>query len=161
MADYIKDLRRQVGSRPLLLPGAAVILTDTKNRILLQLRADNGLWGLPGGLMELGETPEETAIREAYEETGLIVSELRLFGVYSGLGQYYQYPNGDEAYHVAIIYIAGEFEGNPCEDGDETLDVKFFEPGEIRLESVCPPDRPVLADYVKSRQINNSPNSPE
>lgn len=45
--------------------------------------------GVPGGLMELGETAEETAIRDAYEETGLRVINMRLFGVYSGPDQYY------------------------------------------------------------------------
>jgi 8-oxo-dGTP pyrophosphatase MutT (NUDIX family) len=150
LADYIKDLRKQVGTRPLLLPGAAVILTDDKNRVLLQLRADNGLWGLPGGLMELGEIAEDTARREVFEETGLVVSELKLFGVYSGQGQYYKYPNGDEAYHVALIYVAGKYEGSAHTDGDETLDVKFFEPEKIRIDSICPPDRPIIEDYIKT-----------
>lgn len=84
MSDYIKDLRKLVGNRPLILTGASVLLIDEKKRVLLQQRTDNGLWGLPGGLMEPGETIEETARREVYEETGLAVTDLRLYGIYSG-----------------------------------------------------------------------------
>jgi 8-oxo-dGTP pyrophosphatase MutT (NUDIX family) len=52
---YIMDLRKIVGSRPLIMTGSNVILLDSNNRILLQLRTDNNSWGLPGGSMEMGE----------------------------------------------------------------------------------------------------------
>lgn len=148
MADYIKDLRKLVGTRPLMLPGATVILLDEQKRILLQHRTDNGLWGLPGGIMELGETVEEAAKREVYEETGLTVLSLKLFGVYSGSGQYYKYPNGDEAFHVAVTFIADRFEGCLHIDGDESRDLKFFGPGSLPVD-IVPPDKPIIEDYIK------------
>ncbi|OKP87763.1 hypothetical protein A3844_10175 [Paenibacillus helianthi] len=49
---------------------------------LLQRRTDNGLWGLPGGSLELGETLPEVAKRELLEETGLIANSLTLFDVF-------------------------------------------------------------------------------
>ncbi|GLX68191.1 hypothetical protein MU1_25360 [Paenibacillus glycanilyticus] len=58
---YIMDLRAIVGSRPLIMTGACVLLCRNE-RLLLQRRSDNGLWGLPGGSMEPGETLEEVAI---------------------------------------------------------------------------------------------------
>ena len=70
MADYMKDLRSLVGTRPLMLPGASVLILDRHSRVLLQKRGDNGLWGPPGGLMELGETVEQTAIREFMKKPG-------------------------------------------------------------------------------------------
>ena len=148
MPDYIKDLRKLVGNRPLLLPGASVLLFDEQNRVLLQQRADNGLWGLPGGLMELGETVEETAKREVYEETGLIISDLKLYGVYSGPDQYYKYPNGDEIFNVAIIFTAHQFEGSLLLDGNESKDLRFFEPRSLPL-NISPPDKPILDDLNK------------
>lgn len=61
MADYILDLRKAVGRRPLLQTGAGVIVVDAAGCVLLQRRSDNGCWDYAGGSMELGEEAEETA----------------------------------------------------------------------------------------------------
>lgn len=63
MADYILDLRKAVGRRPLLQTGAGVIVVDAAGRVLLQRRSDNGCWDYAGGSMELGEEAEETVCR--------------------------------------------------------------------------------------------------
>ena len=62
MSDYIMDLRKIVGHRPLLQVGASVIVEDEDNRILLQLRRDNHCWGYPGGSVELDEEVEKICI---------------------------------------------------------------------------------------------------
>ena len=64
MADYILDLRKAVGRRPLLQTGAGVIVVDAAGRVLLQRRSDNGCWDYAGGSMELGEEAEETVCRK-------------------------------------------------------------------------------------------------
>ena len=74
MLNYIKEMRKLIGNKPLLLVGTSVIAVKDE-MILLQKRADNGLWGYPGGYLEIGETPEESAKREFYEETGLIAED--------------------------------------------------------------------------------------
>lgn len=53
---YVKELRALVGHRPLIIPGAAVLILDKSDRLLLQLRRDNQHWGLIGGSMEIGES---------------------------------------------------------------------------------------------------------
>lgn len=50
MTSYIRELRRLVGSRPLIACGACVVLQDSEGRILLQYRADNGTWGCRGAV---------------------------------------------------------------------------------------------------------------
>ena len=100
MPNYIMDLRRLVGHRPLLMPAASVILEDEEGRVLLQLRADNGLWCYHGGAVELDEVVEDAARRELREETGLESERLELLGVYSGPELHFSYPNGDE---VSVI----------------------------------------------------------
>ncbi|MDR7073960.1 NUDIX hydrolase [Fictibacillus barbaricus] len=122
---YYEDLRKHVGSAPLILPGSVVIITNDKDEILLQHRRDGG-WGLPGGLMELGESFEETAIREVKEETGFDIAGLTQLHVYSGADHYLQVPNGDEMYCVTALYTASEVTGELCIDEDESYEFRYF-----------------------------------
>lgn len=123
--EYIAELRKLVGHRPLILPGAVVMIFNEKDELLLQLRSDGG-WGLPGGLMELGESLEETARREVKEETGLIIGDLNLEGVYSGADFYLKVANGDELYSVTTVYSTREYKGILEKDEHESVDLKFF-----------------------------------
>ena len=127
---YIQELRALVGHRPLIFVTAGVLILDNQGRLLLQRRADNGLWGVPGGCMEIGETLEETARREVREETGLEVQELALFDVVSD-GEIYTYPNGDQANIVSVLYRATRIEGDLAADSDESLELRFFSVDEL------------------------------
>ena len=131
MSNYIMDLRRIVGNRPLLQVGASVIVVDSENRVLLQLRSDNHCWGYAGGSVELDEVVEDAAKRELFEETGLIAEKLELFGVFSGKDTHYVYPNGDEVSNVDIVYVCKQYTGTlKCQDG-EVEALKFFRFDEI------------------------------
>lgn len=144
---YIMDLRKVVGSRPLIMAGACVLLIQD-HRLLLGLRKDNGCWGLPGGSLEPGESMEEVAKRELYEETGLLAEELELLGVFSGQELYYKYPHGDEVYNVAAAYVCSRFSGEIAEDGQEVKALNFF--GLDRLpDSISPPDRPIIQRFLE------------
>ncbi|BBH20431.1 DNA mismatch repair protein MutT [Paenibacillus baekrokdamisoli] len=145
---YIMDLRQIVGTRPLIMTGACVIIIDKQDRILLQLRADNGLWGLPGGSLEPGESMEEVAKRELFEETGLIADEINLLDVFSGKDLYYQYPHGDEVYNVIVAYTCREYQGNINLDEKEVKDIKFFNIQDIPSE-ISPPDIPIINNFLK------------
>ena len=144
---YIMDLRKELPNphRPLIMCSAGIIIIDKKGRVLLQKRTDNNKWGLPGGSLELGESFEEAAIREAYEEVGLKVKSLSLFNVYSGKECYNKYPNGDEIYNASSIFIS---------NGEESADAVFFKKVDIpSLEEVNPPDRIVIKDIIEKLNI--------
>ncbi|HBS44113.1 MAG TPA: ADP-ribose pyrophosphatase [Paenibacillus sp.] len=140
------ELRKQVGSRPIIMAGACVLLCN-EQQILLQRRTDNGCWGLPGGSMELGETLEEVAKRELFEETGLQARGLELFDMFSGQDLYYKYPTGDEVYNVVAAYLCTEFDGALKEDGVEVQEVRFFNYGELPSE-LSPPDVPIIKRFM-------------
>jgi len=91
----------------LLQDGAATIIVNDKGQILLQSRADNDRWGLPGGCQELGERFEDTVIREVKEETNLDVSEenLELIAIVSGNSRRNEYPNGDVVINNTALYM--------------------------------------------------------
>lgn len=126
--NYVEELRSIVGHRPLILVGAVVIIVDDKNRILLQKRKTTsyGMWGIPGGLMELGESTEDTARREVLEETGLTVGKLKLIDVFSGPDSLVKVPNGDEFYAVTIAYYTEEISGDLKIDKSESLGFSFI-----------------------------------
>lgn len=63
-------------------PGGDAAILNPAGEMLLIQRKDNQLWAMPGGLLEVGETPAEGTCREAWEETGVEVEPLALIGVY-------------------------------------------------------------------------------
>ena len=147
---YINEIRKLVGHRPLLLTGAVVIIVDLAGHILLQQRAyPKGAWGLPGGLMELGESTEQTAEREVLEETGLKVKNLRLLNVYSGAKHFSVAENGDEFYVVTIAYLCKDYVGDIQIDGSESVDVQFFSPDKLP-EKMVGSHREMIKDYLQN-----------
>jgi ADP-ribose pyrophosphatase YjhB (NUDIX family) len=146
--DYIKELRALVGTRPLILPGTSLVITDDDGRVLLMKRADTGDWGLPGGFMEPGESFEETGRREAFEETGLEIGNLELLGVFSGPEYFYEYPHGDQVFNVTAAYTARAV-GRPRADADEATEVRFFAVDDLPPD-ILGPEQPIVAAYVKA-----------
>ncbi len=152
--DYIRQLRQMIGHFPIVLVGAAVLILNERDELLMLLRTDNGCWGVPGGAMEPGERLEETAARETREEAGLHIHDLALFGVFSGPELAYRYPNGDMTYNVTVAYVArhasgaasrgsGEIKVNPAEH----TEWNYF-PLDHLPENISPPIRPVLARFL-------------
>ncbi|MBM6617986.1 NUDIX hydrolase [Bacillus suaedaesalsae] len=146
---YIEELRKLVGHRPLIFVGSVVIIADEQGRILLQQRKfPNGVWGLPGGLMELGESTEEVAKREVFEETGLYVENLQLLNVYSGQDQFIKAENGDEFYVVTTAYYTKDFSGGLVVDLEESIKVDFFQPEEFP-EKMIGSHRKMIEEYME------------
>ena len=103
-------------------PAVGVILERKGSIVLVKRRYEPqaGLWGLPAGFMESGESPEETAIREALEETGLRIDIDRLHGAYRGAG------SGTGARVVLLVYRA-RIAGGRLRAGDDAEEVGWFD----------------------------------
>jgi 8-oxo-dGTP pyrophosphatase MutT (NUDIX family) len=147
--DYILQLRKYIGHRPILMVGAAILVVDAENRLLLLKRSDSGRWGPPGGATEPGEYVEAAAKRETAEETSLEIGEMSLFGVFSGPELYYKYPNGDEVYNVTIVYLSRDWRGSVKLNGEHT-DYRWFAVDEIPApEQISPPIIPVIEQFKR------------
>lgn len=147
---YIMELRKIVGSRPLLMVGTSVLVLDSADRLLLQLRKDNGHWGLPGGSLELMESLEDAARRELFEETGLIADNLAFFGLFSGEEFHYTYPHGDEVYNVITTFLCRIYKGKLKPQKEEVSALRFF-PLDCLPEQISPPDLPVIKRFIEIR----------
>ena len=88
----------------LRVSSSAVIFDDSREKILLTRRKDNGLWCLPSGGMVAGESASETCIREVLEETGLVVQVTHLIGVYTSPNWLIEYADGSRAQAVAFCF---------------------------------------------------------
>ena len=122
---YISDLREIVGHMPILTAGATILVVKG-NKILLNLRTDTQTWGIPGGALELGETLEDTARRELFEETGLNADRFELLNVFSGNDFYFEYPNGDKLYSVIALFKTGNISGELSINDNESIKLTYF-----------------------------------
>ena len=150
MSNYIMDLRKIVGHLTLIQVAASVIIENDKGQILLGKRTDNHKWGYAGGSIEIDEKVEDCALRELYEETGLVGEELEFFMISSGKEVHYIYPNGDEVSNVEIIYICNKYHGELKPQLEEISELRFFDIDKLP-EDISDPLVPVLDEYVKRR----------
>ena len=125
--DYIHELRQYIGPRKIILNSSSVIIVRDE-KILFQRRSDNGRWGLIGGLLEMNETYEEAALREAWEETGLKIELDDFLGIFHN--HHMVWGNGDSAHVISAFYSAHIISGEPRID-EESLELKFFGRDEI------------------------------
>jgi ADP-ribose pyrophosphatase YjhB (NUDIX family) len=129
MATVIEAER--IGREGVLRIGAgAVIFDETRERILLTRRSDNGLWCLPSGAMEPGETIEETCVREVFEETCLQVRIVRMIGIYSSPHRLITYADGNRWQVVGISFEAEVISGE-MGLSDETTEIGYFTRAEM------------------------------
>jgi 8-oxo-dGTP pyrophosphatase MutT (NUDIX family) len=104
---------------------SAVLFDATGMQVLLTRRADNGLWCLPGGKIDPGESVTESVEREFLEETGLRVKIKRLTGVYSDPDQLIVYPDNNKV-HIIVLCFLVEFNSGKIGLSAETTDIRYF-----------------------------------
>ena len=109
--------------------GTNAVLVEN-GEVLLQKRADNGLWGLPGGGMDAGESMAECAVREMWEETGIETRVKRLVGVYSDPGYHSVMRYDHDGKTTIVQYVIGLYEvertGGEIAVSHESTAVQFW-----------------------------------
>jgi 8-oxo-dGTP diphosphatase len=121
-------IRREFPELPLVGVGAIIIEGD---RVLLVKRANppiQGQWSIPGGVLEVGEMVREAAVREAREETGLMVEPGELLGVYDRI---LRDPEQRVQYHYVLIDFLCRPVGGELLAASDAAEVRWFRREEL------------------------------
>ncbi|MFJ4676591.1 NUDIX hydrolase [Kitasatospora sp. NPDC088783] len=146
--DYEDDPRAPKANS--LVPAASVVVVDDTGRVLLQRRVDNGMWALPGGRMELGESLAGCGIRETFEETGIRVEITGIVGTYTNPGHVFAYDDGEVRQEFSVCLLARPV-GGDLRTSDESSEVAWFDPADIDALPMVPSIRKRLADWRSGR----------
>jgi ADP-ribose pyrophosphatase YjhB (NUDIX family) len=131
LSPYIRAMRAKIGHSLLMLQSVTVILFDQEDRMLLAKDGESGLWMTIGGAVEPDEVPADAAVREFWEETGLMIEPVRLLGVFGGPQFCITYPNGDVVCYVVTLFEGQLLNGEACPDGYEAVALRFISRDEV------------------------------
>jgi 8-oxo-dGTP pyrophosphatase MutT (NUDIX family) len=120
-----------------IVVAVTALVRDGAGRLLLQRRADNGLWALPGGVQDVGEYVAETVVREVREETGIGVEVTGLVGVYSNPNHVVEYDDGEVRQQFSLCFRARPV-GGRLAVSDESTDVRWVDPAELDRYDIHP-----------------------
>ncbi|MDY7021551.1 MAG: NUDIX hydrolase [Cyanobacteriota bacterium] len=125
-------------------------LADKPHRpiVLIERRNEPYGWAIPGGFVDYGESVKTAAKREAQEETGLEVTLIEQFYVYSD-------PNRDPRQHTLSVVFLAIAKGEPVA-ADDAKNLDIFEPWRIPTNLCFDHDR-ILEDYLRYRNFGIRP----
>ena len=128
------------------------VVFDNQERLLLVREKVDGLWSLPGGWADVGFSPSETAVKEVYEETGLLVKPKRLMAVFDK--KYHPHP--PHLNYVYKIFIGCKYLGGELRTSFDTLDAGFFAENcipALSRERVTPGQISMMFEYHRDPYI--------
>nr|WP_281374964.1 NUDIX domain-containing protein [Lactovum miscens] len=147
--DYISWIRSKVGHDKIILNFVVALIRNKQGKILMQKRVDSGLWGFPGGCIEIGESFEKALRREVFEET-----QIQDFEIVTQLGAYnwlnLTYPNGDIAQPIDIWYVCN-FNGEVdlTYKDEETSELRWVNFSKLDVELFNKNFAIAIEDYLK------------
>lgn len=133
-----------------LVVAASAVVCDDVGHILLQRRADSGLWALPGGGMEMTDSLPGCAVREVKEETGLDIEITGLVGTYTDPRHVIAYSDGEVRRQFNVCFRA-RVTGGDLAISDESTELRFVAPDQIEGLDMHHTQRLRLTHYMENR----------
>ena len=145
-----KDIKREYPERPIASVAACVFKGD---KILIIRRAtppSQGLWSVPGGMVELGETIQETAEREIEEEGGI---EINVDEVFQVADLVVPDEAGRVKFHYVITYVLADYVSGEVRPGSDALDIKWVTSEELNSLDMNPLVRENMLKAFQARGL--------
>ena len=143
---YTGQLRQKAGDMTLIVPAARAIIRDKEDKILLICRRDNGVWDLPAGRIELGESITDCLKREVREETGLEVIKAEPITLQTEPRFSFTNVFGKTYQMFTLVFLVTEWKGELVRETNETSDARFYATDE--LPEMSPPHAECVQDLL-------------
>jgi 8-oxo-dGTP pyrophosphatase MutT (NUDIX family) len=146
--DFVLDLRRAIGHAPLWLMGTTAVVVH-EGRVLLGRRSDNGALTPITGIIDPREEPADAAVREAFEEAGVVITVDRLAWIH--VIPRITYDNGDQTDYLDFTFRCTWISGDPHPVDGEMTDLAWVPVNSLDSLAELDPDmreriRRALAD---------------
>lgn len=143
---YLSQVRKLIDKQELIITAARAVIRDQEGRILFIRRRDNGLWAMPAGGQELGESILDCLKREVKEESGLDVILATPMAIYSQVS--IVTASGDPYQLFLVQFLVDEWSGELVTETNETVDARFLDLDELP-ENIPDSYHEVLKDLQK------------
>ncbi|MET9644289.1 NUDIX hydrolase [Streptomyces syringium] len=133
--DYFRDPNAPAANS--VVPSVTAIVRDERGNVLLIHKTDNGLWALPGGGHDVGESIADTVVREVREETGIAVVVEDIVGLYTDPQHVMAYDDGEVRQQFSICFRARPTGGTLC-TSSESKEVRWVSPTDLENLDIHP-----------------------
>lgn len=120
-----------------VVPSVTAVVRNAQGNVLLIHKTDNGLWALPGGGHDVGESVEQTVVREVSEETGIAVVVEDIVGLYTDPQHVIAYDDGEVRQQFSICFHARPV-GGSLRTSSESKEVRWVSPADLDRLDIHP-----------------------
>ncbi|MEU7124316.1 NUDIX domain-containing protein [Streptomyces zaomyceticus] len=135
-----------------IVPAVTAFVVNEAGEVLLERRSDNGRWGMPGGVQEIGESIAGTVRREVLEETGISVEVIGLVGVFTDPGHVIEFSDGEVRQEFSLCFRARPISGE-IKVSSESFEVRWVPRSDVDLLDMAPTTRLRLEEGFRESPV--------
>ncbi|MDV7215237.1 NUDIX domain-containing protein [Streptomyces prunicolor] len=135
-----------------IVPAVTAFVVNDEGAVLMEQRSDNGRWGMPGGVQEVGEDIAGTVVREVLEETGIHVEVVGLVGIFTDPGHVIAFADGEVRQEFSLCFRAQPI-GGKIKVSSESFAVRWISKTELDSLNISPTTRRRLDEGFRNAEV--------